>query len=50
MKKTIGLIVLVAIGAVFISVGCKQKERSDGKYRIAETSRRCIKQRDSGLW
>lgn len=34
MKKTLGLIVLVAIAVVFIAVGCK-KEASEGKYRIA---------------
>jgi ribose transport system substrate-binding protein len=35
MKKILGLIVLVVIAAVFIMVGCKQKEASEGKYRIA---------------
>ncbi len=35
MKKTLGLIVLVAVTIVFIAVGCKQKEAEEGKYRIA---------------
>jgi ribose transport system substrate-binding protein len=35
MKKTLRLIILVAVVVVFISVGCKQKEESLNKYRIA---------------
>ncbi len=35
MKKVSGLIVLVTIAAAFIASGCKQKEESEAKYRIA---------------
>ena len=35
MKKVSGLIVLVTIATVFIASGCKQKEESEAKYRIA---------------
>jgi len=35
MKKTLRLIVLVAVVVVFITVSCKQKEKSVNKYRIA---------------
>ncbi|MHC4364962.1 MAG: ABC transporter substrate-binding protein [Planctomycetota bacterium] len=35
MKKALELIVLVTIAAVFIAVGCKEKEASGAKYRIA---------------
>ena len=35
MKKVSGLIVLVTIAAAFIASGCKQKEKSEAKYRIA---------------
>ena len=35
MKKFVLLIVFVAVAAVFIEIGCKQKEESKNKYRIA---------------
>jgi len=35
MKKALGLIVPVAIAIAFIASGCKQKEESEAKYRIA---------------
>lgn len=35
MKKTLRLIVLVAVVVVFTTVSCKQKEKSLNKYRIA---------------
>ena len=35
MKKALGVVVLVAIAAVFIATGCERKGRSRDKYRIA---------------
>ncbi len=35
MKKALGVIALVAIAVVFTAIGCKQKEESEDKYRIA---------------
>jgi len=35
MKKVLGAIIVVAISIVFIANGCKQKEKSEDKYRIA---------------
>ena len=35
MKKVLGLIVLAAIAVVFIAIGCRRKEESESKYRIA---------------
>jgi ribose transport system substrate-binding protein len=35
MKKLLPVIVFVAVLVVFITFGCKQKEKSDSKYRIA---------------
>jgi len=35
MKKVLGAIVIVAVSIVFIAIGCKQKETSEDKYRIA---------------
>jgi len=35
MKKVLGLFVLTAIAVVFVAIGCRRKEESEGKYRIA---------------
>ncbi|MHC4603702.1 MAG: hypothetical protein ACYS6W_10280 [Planctomycetota bacterium] len=35
MKKALGVVVLVAIAAVFIATGCQRKGKSKEKYRIA---------------
>jgi ribose transport system substrate-binding protein len=35
MKKLLSVIVFVALAVVFIVSGCKQKEKSENKYRIA---------------
>jgi len=35
MKKFLPVIVFVALAAVFITIGCKQKEKGENKYRIA---------------
>jgi ribose transport system substrate-binding protein len=35
MKKFLPVIVFVAVAAVFIAIGCKQKEQSEDKYLIA---------------
>jgi ribose transport system substrate-binding protein len=35
MKKVLGLFVLAAIAVFFIAVGCRRKEESESKYRIA---------------
>ncbi len=35
MKKVLGAIVIVAVSVVFIAIGCKKKETSADKYRIA---------------
>ncbi len=35
MKKALAVVVFVAIAVVFIAIGCKRKEESEGKYRIA---------------
>jgi len=35
MKKALAAVVFVAISVVFIAIGCKRKEESEGKYRIA---------------
>jgi ribose transport system substrate-binding protein len=35
MKKTLAVVVFVATAVVFIAIGCKRKEESQGKYRIA---------------
>ncbi|MFZ2149472.1 MAG: substrate-binding domain-containing protein [Sedimentisphaerales bacterium] len=35
MKKVLGAIIVVAISVVFIANSCKQKEKSEDKYRIA---------------
>jgi ribose transport system substrate-binding protein len=35
MKKAFGIITLVALAAVLLMTGCKQKESADSKYRIA---------------
>ncbi|MFB0554051.1 MAG: substrate-binding domain-containing protein [Phycisphaerae bacterium] len=35
MKKALATVVFVAIAIVFIAIGCKRKEESKGKYRIA---------------
>ncbi len=35
VRKTRAVIVLVAIVIAFIAIGCKRKEESEGKYRIA---------------
>ena len=35
MKKAFGIIMLVALAAVFLVTGCKQKESAGSKYRIA---------------
>jgi ribose transport system substrate-binding protein len=35
MKKTLAVVILVATSVVFAAIGCKRKEESEGKYRIA---------------
>ncbi len=35
MKKALAVVVFVAIAVVFIAIGCKWKEETEGKYRIA---------------
>ncbi|MCJ7692975.1 MAG: hypothetical protein MUO22_06115, partial [Sedimentisphaerales bacterium] len=35
MKKAFGIITLVAVAAVLLVTGCKQKESAGSKYRIA---------------
>ncbi len=35
MKKLLSVIVFVAVSFVFIALGCKQKEKTENKYRIA---------------
>jgi len=35
MKKFLPVIVFVAVAAVFITIGCKQKEEGENKYHIA---------------
>ncbi len=35
MKKTLAAVVFIAMSVVLIATGCKRKEESEGKYRIA---------------
>jgi len=35
MKKKLAVVVLVATSVVIAAIGCKRKEESEGKYRIA---------------
>ncbi len=35
MKKALAAVVFVAVSVVFIAIGCKRKEESEAKYRIA---------------
>ena len=35
MKKALAAVLLVAVAIVLIAIGCKRKEESEGKYRIA---------------
>ncbi len=35
MKKALAIVVFVAVAVVFIAIGCKRKEETESKYRIA---------------